>query len=161
MDQRIVLPAFPVEGGCYCGAVRYRLSARPLGVYRCHCKDCQRFSGAAWQMSMMIRRNTLEVIAGTTSAYDKTADSGRVARMHACPTCGTKLFNEPLSAPDLLVLKPGTLDDSSWAVPAGNIWVESALPWVALEPDLPSFPGQPASRDALYVAWDQMVEETA
>lgn len=161
MGGRIVLPAFPVEGGCQCGAVRFRLTARPMGVYRCHCKDCQRFSGAAWQMSMMVRKETVEPIAGTTETYAKTADSGRVVLMHGCPTCGTKLWNEPLSAPALLVLKPGTLDDTSWAIPAGNIWTDSALPWVALEPDLPAFPGQPASRDSLYSAWDAMVEEAA
>ncbi len=161
MTDKIVLPAFPVDGGCYCGAVRYRLTSRPLGVYRCHCKDCQRLSGAAWSMSMMVRKSTVEVTAGETATYRKTADSGRVVLMHACPHCGTKLWNEPLSAPDLLVLKPGTLDDASWAVPAGNIWTGSALPWSEIEAHFPSYPGQPASRDALYAAWDELVTETA
>jgi hypothetical protein len=161
MRQTIELPVFPVEGGCHCGAVRYALRARPLGVYRCHCKDCQRFSGAAWSMSMIVRRGTLEVTAGETATYAKTADSGRIGQMHACPACGTKLFNAPQSSPDLLVLKPGTLDDSRWAVPIGNIWTRSALPWVAIEPQFPAYPGQPASRDALYAAWNERVAESA
>lgn len=159
MRQVIDLPAFPVEGGCQCGAVRYLLLGRPLGVYRCHCKDCQRLSGAAFSMSMVIRRETLRPTKGDTETYLKTADSGRQVLMHACAVCGTKLWNEPLASPDLLILKPGTLDDSTWAVPAGDIWASRALPWVELDGALPSFPGQPPSRDALYAAWDAMVRE--
>lgn len=161
MPRPIDLPAFPVEGGCQCGAVRYRLLARPLGVYRCHCKDCQRFSGADYSMSMVVRREAFEHVAGETSAYRKTADSGRQALMHACAACGTKLWNEPLASPDILILKPGTLDESGWAAPAGDIWTSRALPWVTFDPALPAFPGQPPSRDPIYAAWDAMVREAA
>jgi hypothetical protein len=110
-------------------------------------------------MSMVIRKETLQILAGEPASYAKTADSGRQALMHACPTCGTKLWNEPLASPDLLIVKPGTLDDSSWAAPAGDIWTSRRMPWVELEDGLPAYPGQPASRDALYAAWDAMVRE--
>jgi len=160
MRDRIRLPDFPVEGGCQCGAVRYRLAARPRGVYRCHCKDCQRFSGTAFAMSMIVRKDDFAPISGTTMTRSKTADSGRVALMHSCAACGVILWNEPLAAPDILVLKPGTLDDMSWAVPVGNIWTASRVKWVEIEDDLPAFEGQPASRDALYEAWGQLVTET-
>ena len=153
----MALPVFPVEGGCVCGHVRYRLDAAPLGVYNCHCKDCQRQSGAAYSASMMVRRADFEVIAGETVSFDKTADSGRVVRQHACPVCHTRLFNEPLSNLDFIVVKPGTLDDSSWAVPAGNIWTDSRLPWLAIDPAFPSFPGQPASREPLFAAWRRLL----
>lgn len=153
MAGRIELPEFPVEGGCHCGGVRYRLSGGPLGVYRCHCKDCQRLSGAAWSMSMVVHRAELEVTSGATVTYEKTADSGRRLLMHACPVCGTKLFNEPLSSTDIYVLKPGTLDDAGWARPVGNIWTGSRLPWVEIEPEHPSYPGQPQTREALFAAW--------
>ncbi len=157
----ISLPEFPVAGGCHCGAVRYELRGRPLGVYNCHCKDCQRFSGAGYAMSMVVRKADLRVTRGTPHTYSKTADSGRVALMHGCGDCGTRLWNEPLASPDLLIVKPGTLDDSSWAVPAGNIWVDRRLPWIAIDESLPGFPGQPQSRDALYAAWDRLVDEAA
>ena len=74
------LPKFPVEGGCICGAVRYRLNAAPLGIYNCHCKDCQRSAGSAYSASMVVRREDFEVIAGETMTYDKRADSGRFVR---------------------------------------------------------------------------------
>jgi hypothetical protein len=149
------LPVFPIEGGCICGAVRYRVSAPPLGIYNCHCKDCQRQSGADHSASMMLRRSDFTIIAGETLVFDKTADSGRIVRQHACPACHTRLFNEPLASPDFIVLKPGTLDDNRWAVPIGNIWTDSAAPWVAIDPDQPSTPGQPASREPLFAAWRQ------
>jgi hypothetical protein len=151
------LPDFPVEGGCQCGAVRYRLTAPPLAVYNCHCRDCQRTSGATNEMSMPIRRETLEHLSGELVAFEKTANSGRVVRQLRCAVCGNKVWNEPLATPQLLVVKPGTLDDFSWAVPIGNIWTESRAPWVEIDPRLVNFPGQPPDRQPLYDAWTKAV----
>ncbi len=153
--RRISLPAFPVEGRCLCGAVRYRLTGAPLGTYNCHCKDCQRTSGGTHTMSMPIARERVELQSGELASYDKPADSGRIVRMLGCAICGTKLWNEPLASPHMLVLKPGTLDDSSWAVPVGNIWTESALPWAEIDPELVNFPRQPADRQPLFDAWTE------
>lgn len=147
------LPQFPVEGGCQCGAVRYRLKAAPLGVYACHCKDCQRFSGTTHTMSMVVNAGDADIIAGTLAGFDKAADSGRTVRMLGCAACGTKIWNEPLSSPALLILKPGTLDDASWARPVGNIWTDRALPWVEIDRSQPNFPGQPSNRQPLFDAY--------
>ena len=150
--MRIELPSFPVEGGCGCGLARYRISAPPLAVYACHCRDCQRASGA-FELSMPVRRETFRHVAGDLAAFDRTADSGRGVRMFRCARCGGKLWNQPLAFSDLLVVKPGTLDDPGWAVPIGNIWTERRLPWVAIDPALVDFPRQPPSRQPLYDAW--------
>ncbi len=149
----IQLPVFPVEGGCQCGAVRYRITGNPLAVYNCHCRDCQRSSGGTHTMSMPIAVGRLEKLSGELVAYDKSADSGRVVRMLGCARCGTKLWNEPLASPQMLVLKPGTLDDPSWAIPIGNIWTDSALPWATIDPAQVNFPRQPPDRQPLYDAW--------
>lgn len=154
---KVHLPQFPVEGGCQCGAVRYQLTAGPLGVYNCHCKDCQRASGATHTISMLVPRERVELLSGEMDFYDKAADSGRVVRMFGCVRCGTKIWNEPLSAPDRLVLKAGTLDDASWATPIGNIWTDNRLPWVTINADEPDFPGQPADRQPLFDAWAEAV----
>lgn len=153
MTQRIALPSFPVEGGCQCGAVRYRITASPLAVYNCHCRDCQRHSGATHSMSMPIVREHFEHLGGQVTAFDKAADSGRTVRILGCAICGTKVWNEPLASPGMLVVKPGTLDDPSWAVPVGNIWTASALPYAPIDWALPHFPRQPADRQPLYDAW--------
>jgi hypothetical protein len=149
----MTLPDFPVEGGCQCGAVRYRITAGPLAVYNCHCRDCQRSSGSTHSMSMVIKQETLEHLGGELIAFEKTADSGRVVRMLGCAKCGTKLWNEPLSAPALRILKPGTLDDMSWCAPVGNIWTESRAPWAVIDERLVNFTGQPPDRQPLYDAW--------
>ena len=91
----MALPEFPVEGGCQCGAVRYRLKASPLTVYNCHCKDCQRFSGAAWSMSMFVRDEDFEVLSGQTVRYDRKANSGNVIAMNFCAHCHGWLWNDP------------------------------------------------------------------
>jgi hypothetical protein len=153
------LPAFPVEGGCQCRAVRFQLTAGPLGVYNCHCKDCQRTSGGTHTLSVIMKREDVRFLGGETHVFDKSADSGRVVRMHGCLNCGTKVYNEPLSAPHMLVMKAGTLDDISWAVPHGNIWTASKAPWVEIDPDVPNFPGQPGDRKPLFDAWAAAIGE--
>lgn len=153
------LPAFPVEGGCQCRAVRYQLLAGPLGVYNCHCKDCQRHSGGTHTISMFVRREDLRQLGGELTTYDKAADSGRTVRACGCAVCGTKLWNEPLAYPEFRVLRPGTLDDMTWAVPVGNIWTASAAPWADIDPALVNFPGQPSNRQPLFDAWARAVAE--
>ena len=155
------LPEFPVEGGCQCGAVRYRPSGAPLAVYNCHCKDCQRFSGSAWSMSMPVRATDFEPVGDAVATYERMSDSGRKIVMHFCAHCHTWLWNEPLSAPGLLVVRAGTLDDMNWAVPIGNIWTESRASWVAIDPSLVNFPGQPPDRQPLYDAWTALTQKDA
>lgn len=151
------VPTFPIEGGCVCGAVRYRVTGAPLGVYTCHCKDCQRSSGATGTLSMIIARERVELTRGELSGYDKTADSGRVVRMMGCATCGTRVWNEPQASLALLVVKPGTLDDIDWLSPVGNIWTDSKAPWIEINADEPNFPRQPADRQPLFDAWAKAV----
>jgi hypothetical protein len=147
------LPQFPVEGGCQCGAVRYRLTAPPLAVYNCHCRDCQRMTGATHAMSMPLARESLQHLAGELVGQDRGAESGRIVRHMRCAICSTNVWNEPLASPALIVGKPGTLDDMSWAVPIGNIWTDSRAPWVEIDPALVNFPRQPPDRQPLYDAW--------
>jgi hypothetical protein len=79
--------------------------------------------------------------------------------MLGCRQCGTKVWNEPLASPTLLILKPGTLDDMSWAVPVGNIWTDSRAPWVIIDPIVPNFPGQPPNRQPLFDAYAAAIAE--
>ncbi|UXN72384.1 GFA family protein [Devosia sp. A8/3-2] len=136
------LPEFPVEGGCVCGAVRYRLKASPLAVYNCHCKDCQRSTGGAFQVTMPVKRGDIELIAGTLAAYIVTADSGRQIAQMSCPTCHTRIWNEPQAAPELIMVRAGTLDDMSWAVPVGNVWADRKQPRVTIDPAPVNFAGR-------------------
>lgn len=155
------LPTFPVEGGCLCGAWRYQITAMPLAVYNCHCKDCQRLTGSSYGTSMPTRREHVRHLSGRAVAFDKVADSGRVVRMLACVQCGGRCWNEPLASPDLLILRPGTLDDSSWAAPIGNIWTASRVPFAEIDRDWVNFEAQPPSREPLYARWAERMAEVA
>lgn len=147
------LPDFPVEGGCQCGAVRYTLRASPLSVYNCHCKDCQRFSGAAWSMSMIVRDADITVV-GAVDTYARRADSGNVIAMQFCAHCHGWLWNDPPS-PGIKVVRAGTLDDLDWAAPVGDIWTESKAAWVQIDPAHVNFSKGAADRQPLYDAWTQ------
>ena len=149
----MAVPGFPVEGGCQCGAVRYRLKASPLTVYNCHCKDCQRFSGAGWSMSMFVRNDDFEILSGQTVRYDRKADSGNVIAMNFCARCHVWLWNDPPLLPDLKVARVGTLDNMDWAEPIGNIWTDSKAAWVATDPELLNFAKGTVDRTSLFDAW--------
>lgn len=148
------LPEFPVEGGCQCGAVRYRLKASPLSVYNCHCKDCQRYSGAAWSMSMIVRDEDFELLSGQLAQYRRTADSGNVIVMNFCAHCHGWIWNEP-PAPGIKVARAGTLDDMDWAAPVGNIWTDRKAAWVSIDPAQTNFAKGATDRQPLYDAWTQ------
>jgi hypothetical protein len=154
------LPEFPVAGGCCCGAVRYSLKASPLSVYNCHCKDCQRYSGAAWSISMIVRDEAFVVESGRTDVYDRKADSGNVIAMHFCAECHTWLWNAP-PQPGITVLRAGSLDDMDWAEPVGNIWTDSKAAWVKIDPQLTNFSKGIADRTPLFAAWTRAHEATA
>jgi hypothetical protein len=154
----MALPEFPVEGGCSCGAVRYRLKASPLSVYNCHCKDCQRYSGAAWSMSMIVKDDAVEQVSGETQRYDRTADSGNVIAMHFCANCHTWLWNVP-PAGGIKVMRAGSLDNMDWAVPVGNIWTDSKAAWVGIDPDQTNFPKGIADRTPLFDAWTRFNQD--
>ena len=149
----MALPKFPVEGGCQCGAVRYRLKASPLTVYNCHCKDCQRFSGAACSISMIVRNENFEVLSGQTVRYDRKADSGNVIAMNFCAHCYGWLWNENPALPGIKVARAGTLDNMDWAEPVGNIWTDSKAAWVKIDPKHANFPKQAVDRTPLFDAW--------
>ncbi|HEY8574753.1 MAG TPA: GFA family protein [Devosia sp.] len=148
----MALPKFPVEGGCVCGQVRYRLKALPLSVYNCHCKDCQRFSGAAWSMSMIVRDEDFELLSGQLEQYRRTADSGNIITMNFCANCHGWIWNDP-PTPGIKVARAGTLDDMHWARPVGNIWVDSKAEWADIDPGLVNFGKGIADRTPLFDAW--------
>jgi hypothetical protein len=152
----MALPKFPVTGGCTCGQVRYTLSAPPLTVYNCYCKDCQRASGAACGVSVVSPENTFSV-TGEVVTYKRTAHSGNVIGMNFCSTCYSWLWNDP-SVPGAKVVRAGTLDDMNWAKPIGNIWTDSAASWAPIDPHQVNFPKGPPSRAPLIEAWEKANE---
>ncbi|MDB5739193.1 MAG: Gfa-like protein [Alphaproteobacteria bacterium] len=146
------IPAPPYDGGCLCGAVRWRLSARPLAVNACHCTDCKKLTGATNLLMLLATREAFSH-AGDVERWRKRADSGRELDIARCRVCGTRLWHEPLSSPALVFVAAGTLDDPSWAVPTSHIWTHRASPGVTMQDDAIQVPGQPVERQALMDAF--------
>jgi hypothetical protein len=121
-----------LEGGCTCGAIRYRLTGEPLATFVCHCTECQRQSGSAFAMSLMIPRDSFALLRGALRSYTRTSDSGRELGIAFCGDCGTRIFHEPRYREGVLNLKPGTLDDTSWLQPTHHFWTRSRQAWVEL-----------------------------
>ena len=146
------MPA-PYDGGCVCGAVRYRLTEEPLTFYACHCTDCRGHAGAAYGISMMVRRDALAIVHGTAHTYDVEASDGRRRRGVGCAACMTRLWGEPPRVPTVRILRPGTLDDPQGFRPVAHIWTRSKLPWVVIPADEPVFEQQPPDPRALVDLW--------
>jgi len=126
------------EGGCACGAVRYRLASAPMVVHCCHCLNCQRQTGSAFVVNLLIEADRVEVLAGTPEAVDAPRDDGSVQRVHRCPDCQVAVFSE-YSRPDVLFVRAGTLDDPRAITPDVHIYTRSKVAWVKLPEDTPAF----------------------
>ena len=152
MTARPPIPRPPYTGSCLCGAVRWRLEARPLAVNACHCMDCKKTTGAT-NVVMLIAKNDAFSHTGETDIYRKRADSGREMDIHRCAKCGCRMFHHSLASSALVFITAGTLDDPSWAVPASHIWVEKISPGVMMQDDAIKVIGQPADRQILMDAF--------
>ena len=103
------------EGGCLCGAVRYKTTGEPLRVTVCHCNFCQRVTGTAFNVLPAFRKVDVELSGAKPRTYDHQSDeSNRRITLNFCGTCGTTLFLEPERFPDIFGLCGGTFDDPNW-----------------------------------------------
>lgn len=144
----------PLAGGCQCGALRYEIRQAPKTLYACHCTECQRQSGSAFALSLVVPREAVAVTAGTPRRWRRVLESGRVIDGIFCGDCGTRLLHEPERNPTATVVKPGTLDDTAWLHPIGHIWTRSAQPWFAIPQDTVNYEGQPPDLSRLLAVWE-------
>jgi len=127
-----------LEGGCSCGATRYRLASEPMFVHCCHCLNCQRQTGSAFVINLLIEADRVETPAGTPQAIDVPRDDGSSQRVYRCPDCQVALFSE-YTRPEILFVRGGTLDDPSAIAPDVHIYTRSKLDWVEIPEGTPAF----------------------
>ena len=133
---------FPIEGGCTCRKVRYRMTTKPLFVHCCHCRWCQRETGSAFVMNALIESDRVVVLQGMPVTIDTPSNSGRGQKIVRCPDCHVALWSHYAGAGDALkFVRVGTLDDPDRLPPDIHIFTASKQPWVVL----PS--GTPAMRE--------------
>jgi hypothetical protein len=126
------------EGGCACGEVRYRLTSDPLFVHCCHCLNCQRQTGSAFVINVLIEADRVEVLAGEPQRVDVPRDDGSVQQIDRCPTCQVALFSI-YSRPQIRFVRGGTLDDPRGIEPDVHIYTKSKVGWVTLPESVPAF----------------------
>jgi hypothetical protein len=125
--------AFPAEGGCDCQAVRYRMETKPLVVHCCHCRWCQRESGAAFALNAMIEADRVTTLGVPPEVVDTPSASGLGQRIARCPTCKVAVWSHYAgSGPTIKFVRVGTLDNPDLLPPDVHIFTASKQPWVVL-----------------------------
>ena len=141
------------EGGCACGAVRYRLAAEPLIVHACHCRDCQRITGSAFVVNLWIERCFVEATGESPRSFTLRAGSGQGHDLYFCGACGTTLWSRDHAPPgDTLFVRAGTLDRPDSVAPDVHIFTRTRLPWLALPEGALSFEAMYRDFDAVWPA---------
>ncbi|MFO1274136.1 MAG: GFA family protein [Rubrivivax sp.] len=131
---------FEAEGGCDCRFVRYRLLARPLFVHCCHCRWCQRETGASFALNAMIESDRVQRLQGEVDLVDTPSESGIGQQIARCPRCRIALWSHyGGSGPAVSFVRVGTLDEPDRLPPDVHIFTASKQPWVLLPPGTPAF----------------------
>jgi hypothetical protein len=128
-----------LEGGCSCGAVRYRMEAAPMFVHCCHCLDCQRQTGSAFVINALVETAAVAVQGAQPVRFEMPTESGRPHGIYRCGACGIAVWSEYGGVAALRFVRVGTLDDPRAAPPDVHIYVRSKQPWVTLPASVPAF----------------------
>jgi hypothetical protein len=127
------------EGGCSCGHVRYRLTAEPLFVHCCHCLNCQRQTGSAFVLNVLIEADHVELLSGEPQRVDVPREGDLPPQwVFRCPACQVAVYSI-YTHPGVRFVRAGTLDDPSSVAPDVHIFTRSKLPWVVLPEGVPAF----------------------
>ena len=126
------------DGGCACGEVRYRLTSEPLFTHCCHCLNCQRQTGSAFVINLLIEADRVELLTGEPQPVDVPRGSGKKQRIFRCPICQVAIFSRYTRA-CIRFVRGGTLDDPASITPDVHIYTRSKLSWIALPDAVPAF----------------------
>ena len=127
-----------LEGGCSCGAVRYRLASEPMFVHCCHCLNCQRQTGSAFVINLLIETDRVELLAGEPVAVDVPRDDGSAQTIFRCLECQVAVFSR-YGRDDVRFVRAGTLDDPRGIQPDVHIFTRSKVGWVTLPESAAAF----------------------
>jgi hypothetical protein len=132
--------AFPAEGGCDCRGVRFRLKSAPLFVHCCHCRWCQRESGAAFALNAMIEADRVINLGALPEIVDTPSQSGLGQKIARCPRCRVAVWSHYAgSGPVVAFVRVGTLDNPDRLPPDVHIFTASKQPWMVLPAGTPAF----------------------
>jgi len=129
-----------MTASCLCGTVRISCG-KPIGpAAYCHCEDCRKCTGSAFNVSLAFETNSFRIQSGKIGSFTKTADSGHELTRHFCLNCGSPLYTSSPKHLDRVYVKAGIIDQPSLVQPAYQSWTQSKVSWAAIDPRLPSYP---------------------
>ncbi|MFI6349432.1 GFA family protein [Streptomyces sp. NPDC050560] len=128
-------------GHCLCGAISYRFDAQPEAVVLCHCGHCQRHTGSAFSANVLVARDSLDIEGAPRSYRTTGAENGDLRDRLFCGDCGTPILTVLHERPDLMIVKAGTLDDTTGLEPSAEVWRRRAQDWVKPGEGRAQFPG--------------------
>lgn len=132
---------FPLEGGCTCGNIRYRMETAPLIVHCCHCSSCQRETGTAFATNALIEADRVTLLRGAPDVILTPSDSGKGQKIARCPNCRVALWSNYAGSGDAVrFVRVGTLDRPDCLPPDIHIFTSSKMPWVPLSTGIPAVP---------------------
>lgn len=131
-----------LRGGCLCGKVRYTITAEPVFTGVCHCTDCQKATGSAFNIVVAVPSAGVSV-TGPLKSYVGRGDSGQEHTRRFCPECGSPITGEVAVTPGITMIEAGTLDDPSAIQPAVHIYCRSKLDWVQIPEGVGMFAEMP------------------
>ena len=118
-----------IDGGCYCGALRFSSTGDPVFQAQCHCRECQYFSGGHPNAVMALPEGSFTYTKGTPKSF-KRSDLPTPVNREFCATCGTQILARAAGLPGMVILKVGTLDDqSAYAGPQMAIFLCDKQPY--------------------------------
>lgn len=120
-----------IEGGCNCGQIRYTINSDPV-VAQCHCRNCQRQSGSAFSVNLMVKADSVTTTGTLTTYEDRDTHSGNPVYRRFCAICGSPIFSDLAAGNGMTIVKAGTLDEPGSFAPAVSVWTASKWPWVTL-----------------------------
>jgi hypothetical protein len=124
------------RASCSCGQLQLTIEGEPSRIAMCHCLECQRRTGAVISNQARFRLDQVS-LAGKTTAWMRTAESGNAMTYHFCPTCGSTVFWENEGFPGHITVAIGNFADPAFPAPTIAVWEETGHPWVSLPPDTP------------------------
>ena len=147
-----------LSGSCQCGAITFAVAAPALLTYACFCTSCQKRTGSAFSMGLIIPTDALQ-LSGELSAWSRTSDDGNTNTRYSCADCGNIIYGVGESSPGLAKLQAGLLDDTRELEPEVYIWARSKQAWVTLPQHARPFDTQPDDPMALLQAAQTYREE--
>lgn len=132
-----------LTGSCLCGAIRFAVDAPVKELRACHCRNCQKASGAGGSVNAVVPSAAFRITQGTPKRYSARADSGRLLHRYFCGDCGSPVYSQRETTPETVVVRAGLFDNAGAMKIVANIWTGSARDWSHIDAASTQHPGQP------------------